>query len=137
MDVTQHVENVLTGETIPASTAEWLRQAFSRHIDGESLTTAFNITRDCPHGLRDAILRRRWRAKLAEAVELLDAPSTSNWSLAQLLSDEFSRQARRRRPPKSTFERIVHECRQVYSAPSTNADALWKEVKKIREKPIK
>ena len=36
MDVTQHVENLLTGETIPASTAEWLRQAFTRHIDGES-----------------------------------------------------------------------------------------------------
>ena len=137
MDVTQHVENLLTGENIPASTAEWLRQAFTRHIDGESLPTAFNITRDCPHGLRDAIKRRRWRAKLAEGVRLLDTPGTSNWSLAQLLSDEFARQARSHRPPKSAFQRIVNECRQVYSAPSTNADALWREVKKIREKPSK
>ena len=126
------VEEILRGQPT-AETLAWLRNGFERHLAGESLAGALGIHAAFPRGLRDGVLRARWRAKLSEAIDLLNTDSVSAWSIALILEAEFARQARSHRPPRSELERIIHECRATYTAPATNASALWHEIKRHRD----
>lgn len=133
MNAIDHIEAVLTGRP-PEKTLAWLRESFARHIEtGETLGSALGIVDAAPRGLRDGLLRRRWKAKLHQAIDALDSPGVSHRSIAVILANEFARQSRSRRPPKNRLEELVAECRRTYDAPVTSIDALWHEVRKYRE----
>lgn len=126
------VDNLTSG-TITDADISALAGVFREYLDDDAAPITA-LSDGCPKGLRHAVRELRWRRHIAQATALLDSPSVSNHSIAAMLSREFNRVSRMRRPPHEhdRIGVILSQALQSHPTGGTSISALWPIVAESR-----
>lgn len=125
-----YAHELASGQPGPAAMA-WACGAFAEFMAGEDLYRAFGVDAGLPAEYR----RHQWLTHIADALDCINQPGRTPYSLSRELSAEITRQKRfiRQRVLTTDFERHIHKALQADPDCITSADSLRKVVSKILE----